>query len=97
MLTECQRRIIGLFNIRIQLDNKMTVRWSCVDYHSRHLLAISPCSARPTCATSYKYDSGLSNSARYVVDGITLGGEAAQAVVKIGFTGKLIAISAYPC
>jgi hypothetical protein len=32
---------------------------------------------------------------KYVVDGITLGGESAQAVVKVGFTGKLIVITCY--
>jgi hypothetical protein len=32
---------------------------------------------------------------KHVVDGITLGGESAQAVVKVGFTGKLIVITCY--
>lgn len=32
---------------------------------------------------------------KYVVSGITLGGSHAQAVVKVGFTGKLIIITVY--
>ena len=32
---------------------------------------------------------------KFVVSGVTLGGSNAQAVVKIGFTGKLIIITAY--
>ena len=34
---------------------------------------------------------------KYVVEGITLSGESAQAVVKISFTGKLIVIATYLC
>lgn len=34
---------------------------------------------------------------KYVVEGITLGGESAEAVVKVGFTGKLIVITTYLC
>ena len=34
---------------------------------------------------------------KYVVEGITLSGESAQAVVKISFTGKLIVITTYLC
>ena len=32
---------------------------------------------------------------KYVIEGITLGGESAQAVVKVGFTGKLIVVTFY--
>ena len=34
---------------------------------------------------------------KYVVEGITLSGESAQAVVKISFTGKLIVSTTYLC
>jgi hypothetical protein len=34
---------------------------------------------------------------KYVIQGITLGSEAAQAVVKVGFGGKLIVITTYLC
>jgi hypothetical protein len=34
---------------------------------------------------------------KYVVEGITINGESAQAVVKISFTGKLIVITTYLC
>jgi hypothetical protein len=34
---------------------------------------------------------------KYVVEGITLNGYPAQAVVKIGFSGKLIVITTYLC
>lgn len=32
---------------------------------------------------------------KYVVSGITLSGSDAQAIVKVGFTGKLIIITVY--
>ena len=34
---------------------------------------------------------------KYVIEGITLGGESAQTVVKVGFTGKLVVITVYAC
>ena len=34
---------------------------------------------------------------KYVIEGITLGGESAEAVIKLGFTGKLIVITVYIC
>ncbi len=34
---------------------------------------------------------------KYVIEGIALGGESAEAVVKVGFTGKLIVITVYAC
>jgi len=35
--------------------------------------------------------------AKCVVNGITLDGSAAEAVVKVGFTGKLVIITVYLC
>jgi len=32
---------------------------------------------------------------KYIIDGITLDGDSAQAVVKVGFSGKLIVITCY--
>lgn len=34
---------------------------------------------------------------KYVVEGITLAGESAEAVVKVGFTGKLFVVTVYLC
>lgn len=34
---------------------------------------------------------------KYIVTGITLAGESAEAVVKVGFSGKLIVITSYLC
>lgn len=34
---------------------------------------------------------------KYVVEGITLSGDSAEAVVKVGFSGKLIVITTYLC
>jgi len=35
--------------------------------------------------------------AKHVIDGITLDGESAQAVVKTSFSGKLVVITCYLC
>jgi len=40
---------------------------------------------------------GPSNEVKCVVTGVTLDGSAAEAVVKIGFTGKLIVVTVYLC
>ena len=37
------------------------------------------------------------NEAKFVIAGATLDGAAAEVVVKVGFTGKLIVITAYVC
>lgn len=34
---------------------------------------------------------------KYVIEGVTLGGDSAEAVVKVGLTGKLIVITVYAC
>ena len=34
---------------------------------------------------------------KYVIKGITLHGESAEAVIKVGFTGKLFVITVYLC
>ena len=34
---------------------------------------------------------------KFVITGITLEGTAAEAVVKVGFTGKLVVITVYTC
>ena len=36
-----------------------------------------------------------SREIKYVVDGIAIDGAAAQAVVKVGFSGKLVVVTAY--
>ena len=38
-----------------------------------------------------------SREIKYVVDGIAIDGAAAQAVVKVGFSGKLVIVTAYLC
>ena len=38
-----------------------------------------------------------SREIKYVVDGIAIDGAAAQAVVKVGFSGKLVVVTAYLC
>lgn len=37
------------------------------------------------------------NETKFVIAGTTLNGTAAEVVVKVGFTGKLIVITAYVC
>ena len=40
---------------------------------------------------------GKTREVKCVVSGITLEGAAAEAVVKVGFTGKLVVITVYVC
>ncbi len=39
----------------------------------------------------------VSRETKYVIQGHTLDGHAAEAVVKVGHTGKLVAITVYAC
>ena len=39
----------------------------------------------------------ITRESKYVVHGVTLDGQAAETVVKVGFTGKLFVITVYLC
>ena len=47
--------------------------------------------------TSERQRDAQTREVKCVVNGITLGGATAEAVVKIGFTGKLVVITVYLC